>query len=244
MNTGPAAYDDFAWIYDRHWGAHAARTLEIARTLVLRDHPPPRRVLDVCCGTGQMAHLLQQAGYTVTGVDGSPEMIQYARRNAPGCELIVADVRAFTVPVPCDLALCMYDSLNHLMSVDDLRQAFQSVRGALAPGAPFLFDLNLREGYRERWRGSFGFVEDDHACVVRSAWDEPSGTAELRATMFRQRDGGWQRSDVALHQRCHSPDEVAIALAAAGFTRLRVLEGRVDLGLEKQAGRGYFLCHA
>lgn len=244
MKTDPAAYDDFAWIYDRHWGRDTLRSMDTLRTLVLGDHPAPRRVLDLCCGTGQLDHALHQAGYAVTGVDGSAEMIGHARRNAPGCEFIVADARAFSVSEPCDLALCMYDSLNHLMSLDDLRQAFRAVRGALRPGAAFLFDLNMREGYRERWRGSFGFAEDDYAGIFRSAWDEQAETAELRATLFRLRDGGWARSDVTLHQRCYSPDQVADALAAEGFSDLRVLDARTDLRQAKQVGRSYFLCRA
>jgi SAM-dependent methyltransferase len=112
MQTDPAAYDDFAWIYDRHWGRDTLRSMDTLRALVLGDHPAPRRVLDLCCGTGQLDHALHQAGYAVTGVDGSPEMIGHARRNAPGGEFIVADARAFSVPEPCDLALCMYDSLE------------------------------------------------------------------------------------------------------------------------------------
>ncbi|HLM66022.1 MAG TPA: class I SAM-dependent methyltransferase, partial [Longimicrobium sp.] len=152
MQTQPAAYDDLAWIYDRHWGRDTERALGTIGRLALDGRPPPARVLDLCCGTGQLDRALHERGYTVTGVDGSPEMIRHARRNAPECEFVVADVRDFSLPCAYDVALCMYDSLNHLMELGDLRRAFGAVRRALRPGAPFLFDLNLAEGYRARWR--------------------------------------------------------------------------------------------
>lgn len=241
--THPAAYDDFAWIYDRHWGRDAAWMLDAVAPLVLRDVAPPARVLDLCCGTGQMARALHDRGYDVTGVDGSAEMIRHARRNAPGCTFLVADARDFAVP-PCDLALSLYDSLNHLLEPGDLRRAFARVHAVLRPGAPFVFDLNMADGFRARWRGSFGVVEDEYACVVRSRYDEPSASAELAATLFRRGEAEWVRSDVVLHQRCYAEAEVTAALAAEGFSQVRVFDAARDLGLKKQVGRSFFLAVA
>ncbi|HEX6040189.1 class I SAM-dependent methyltransferase [Longimicrobium sp.] len=244
VTTNPAAYDDFAWIYDRHWGRDAAWMLDAIAPLVLRGVPAPARVLDLCCGTGQMARALHDRGYDVTGVDGSAEMVRYARRNAPGCTFVVADARDFAVPGPYDLALSLYDSLNHLLQPDDLRRAFACVHAALRPGAPFLFDLNMADGFRARWRGSFGVAEDEYACIVRSRFDEPDASAELAATIFRRGEAEWARSDVVLHQRCYTEDEVRAALAAEGFSGVRVFDAARDLGLTKQVGRGFFLATA
>lgn len=243
MQTDPAAYDDFAWIYDRHWGRDTVRGLATLDRLVLDDHPPPARVLDLCCGTGQLDEALHARGYTVTGMDGSPSMLYHARRNAPECTFFQADARDFAVPQPHDLALCLYDSLNHLLEADDLRRAFRCVRAALRRGAPFLFDLNMDEGFRARWRGSFGLVEDDNACIARSSYDASAAAAEFHATIFRLRDG-WQRSDVVLHQRCHPVDDVLAALADAGFRDVRVIDAQRDLGIARQVGRSYFLAIA
>lgn len=243
MKSEHASYDLFAWVYNRHWGVNAEWMLGAVRELVLRDLPPPGRVLDLCCGTGQLDRALQALGYEVTGVDESPEMVRFARENAPACEFIVSDVREFRAPGAFDLALCMYDSLNHLMAAEDLRRAFRAIHGALQGGAPFLFDLNMEEGFRERWRGSFAIVEDDHVCVVRPRFLDQDAVGEFRVTIFRN-ESGWTRSDVLLRQRCYAADDVTDGLSAEGFSNIRVIDALKDLGLRGQAGRSFFLCAA
>ncbi len=243
MESVAASYDALAWVYNRHWGTNAKWILSAVKELVLQDLAPPRRVLDLCCGTGHLDRALQALGYQVTGVDASPEMIRFARENAPECEFIVSDVRTFSAPGAFDLALCMFDSLNHLMSLEDLRRVFRAVHRVLRVNAPFLFDLNMEEGFRERWRGSFGIVEDDHVCVVRSRFLEQDAMGEFLVTIFRH-ESGWARSDVVLRQKCYGVDDVTRSLSAEGFSKIRVVDAAKELGLNGQAGRSFFLCAA
>ncbi|MDR7586593.1 MAG: methyltransferase domain-containing protein, partial [Armatimonadota bacterium] len=82
-----AEYDAFAWMYNRYWGQDSVqRFLPVIEKLVLPHLGPHARILDLCCGTGQLAQALAQRGYQVTGIDGSEEMIRYARINAPAVE--------------------------------------------------------------------------------------------------------------------------------------------------------------
>ena len=243
MSASASAYDAFAWVYDRHWGPDIGWKLEAVRRLALDDLPPPRRVLDLCCGTGHLDRALGELGYAVTGVDASPAMIRLARDNAPACEFVVADVGDFRAPRAFDLALCMFDSLNHLMTEHELRRAFRAIHGALEPGARFLFDLNMEAGYRERWQRSAAIVEDDHVCVMRSRFLQAEGVGEYLVTVFR-RQPEWVRADITFRQRCYAPDEITRALAAEGFSGIRVLDAVADLGLAGHVGRSVFVCDA
>src|SRR5678815_2565685 len=92
-------YDAIAHIYDEYWGARLAKlALHCLQKILLPRLSSGARILDLCCGTGQLAALLVQRGYSVTGVDGSPAQIALARTNAPGVEFIVDDARSFQVP--------------------------------------------------------------------------------------------------------------------------------------------------
>ncbi len=187
--TRDSDYDLFAWFYNKYWGSgpasFAMRALPILDKLLLSALPPTARVLDLCCGTGQLAHALTVRGFEVMGIDASIEMLRYARTNAPTAEVLLADARAFTLPPVYHGAVSIYDSLNHVISLEDLAKVFYNVEAALVPGGRFLFDLNMDEGYRARWRGSFGFAENDHACVIQSAYDPEDRTGRFDATLFR-----------------------------------------------------------
>ena len=66
-------------------------------------------------------------GYRVTGIDASEEMIRFPRERS-ACAFIVADIRDISAHESFDAALCMYDSLNHFMRLEDLQRALVAIR--------------------------------------------------------------------------------------------------------------------
>ena len=246
--TAPSQYDDLAWFYHKYWGggptSFASRVLPIVDRLVLGHVPRGGWILDLCCGTGQLARELSERGYRVTGVDGSAEMLRFARDGAPGVEFVHADARSFAPPAHFDAALCLYDSLNHLMQVADLSAALRNVYSALRRGGPFLCDFNLQAGFEARWRGSFGLVGDDHALVYRSSYDATPRVGQATVTMFRLQQDVWRRTDVTMHERCYTDEQIKDVLRAAGFTDLAIFDAERDLGMRGEVGRGFFLARA
>lgn len=238
-------YDAFAWMYNRHWGSFATRIVPVLEELILNALPANARILDLCCGTGQLAHALSAEGFKLTGLDGSESMIAIARKSAPDATFRTDDVRDFTINGEFHAALSTFDSLNHVMSLDELTSVFRNVHGALLGGGIFGFDLNMEEGYRTRWRGSHGYVEDDHACIARSSHLPEEGIGKTEITMFFRRGEGWERSDVTLLQRCYTAEEILEALQSAGFVGAEAYDGARDLGeeLSKHPGRTFFVCH-
>ncbi|HEY9089062.1 MAG TPA: methyltransferase domain-containing protein [Anaerolineaceae bacterium] len=236
-------YDRFAWIYNQHWGGFSQMVLPLLDQMILGDLPAGARVLDVACGTGHVSRLLVERGYQVTGIDGSAEMLAYARENAPGAEFIAADARDFSLPAQYAAALSTFDSLNHILVLDELEQAFARIFAALLPGGRFAFDLNLEEGYVTGWNGHWGDSFEDHAYVWKNSYDPEERLARFDATLFRLEDGCWQRSDVTLWQRSYPPADVLAALQRVGFTGLQAwqVSERIHLvPLQPDARRGFF----
>jgi SAM-dependent methyltransferase len=239
-------YDRFASVYNKYWGNEfTPRLFPILESLVLRQLPGEASILDLCCGTGQLARTLTGLGYRVTGIDGSDEMLRHARENAPRAEFFQADARDFSLPSTFDAVISVFDSLNHVMTLEELTAVFRNVHTALAPGGPFLFDLNMAAGFSIVWNDNFGIVEDDMVCVVRTSYDPDAKTARFDATIFNSPDG-WQRVDLSLLQRCYEESEIRSALEAAGFggiTGHAHDERRGLVELDDSADRAFFLCH-
>ena len=236
------AYDPFARIYDKHWGSFATNVYPTLDHLVLRNIPAGSAVLDLCCGTGQLAARLSRQGFLTMGLDGSEKMIQLARKNAPDVEFVVQDARNFILPYRVSAVFSTFDSLNHVMSLVELEQVFQSVLSALDCGGYFTFDLNMEEGYHSRWRGSFGYVEDNHVCVVQSSHDTNKKIGRIKVTLFQLEGSDWRRTDFSLHQRWYDESEITNSLRRAGFVELKSYDGNEPIVEgEPHQGRMFFV---
>ena len=154
-------------------------------------------------------------------------------------ELLVLGLDVLSGP---EIAVSIFDSLNHIMSLSELTEAFRHVRASLADDAPFLFDLNTEDGYRDRWRGSFGITSDEEVVVARSSFDADEGVGLMNLTVMTREGDLWRRMNVRLTQRCYSEREVTAALGEAGFNDVAVFDAR-DVGLD-EVGRAFFRCQA
>lgn len=230
-------YDQFAWCYTRGWGDEYHKQAGA----VLEGHVFPRlapgaRVLDLCCGCGNLAVVLLAQGFQVTGIDGSARMLEFARERAPEAEFLIADARTFRFNAAFDAVLSTFDSLNHVLRLEELEAVFRNVHAALRKGGLFVFDLNMLESFETMWRGDMADVQDNAVAVTRGRYDPDQRLGRAEVTMFRL-DGGWQRSDVTVFERCYSEDEVCAALERAGFHDLLALDAR-DGGMRGDTGLG------
>jgi SAM-dependent methyltransferase len=236
------AYEPFAHFYEQYWCEEVPPAIfTVIERLLLPELARGSSILDVCCGTGYTVARLERMGYSVTGLDGSRRMLQCAKTRAPRSSFVLADARSFHAAQKFDAALSTFDSLNHLLTQEDLEAAMRNVHGALAAGGLFLFDMNLESGFLNHWADYFSIVEERAACILRGHYDREKKIGRYDITMFRLRDKAWQRTDARITERCYSMKEIKGALRAAGFREFSVYDARRDMGLEDHTGRKFFL---
>jgi SAM-dependent methyltransferase len=240
------SYNHYARIYNQFVGSFAANLFgPIIERTILRSLPPPAVLLDLCCGTGQIAQVLTTRGYYVTGVDSSAEMLCFARTNAPAAEFICADVRQVTLTVRYHAAFSVFDSLNHILDLEDLTIVFQKVYAALFDNGVFLFDLNTETGYKSRWNGYYHAIANDYVYLLSPHYDPDSKMAHDPLVLFTaQPDGTWLRTDEIINERCYDEREILSTLQSTGFTEVQCLDAVNDLGLSPEIGlgRAVFIC--
>ncbi|WOI60623.1 class I SAM-dependent methyltransferase [Streptomyces fradiae] len=96
--------------------------------------PPGARVLDVGSGTGRpAAERLVRAGFDVTGIDVSAEMVRVARERVPGARFERADVRTFEPPAGGYDAVCAFFPLL-VMDQPEVADSLTRMASWVAPG--------------------------------------------------------------------------------------------------------------
>ncbi len=234
-------YDRFAWFYNRYWGPEfCSPALAIYNVLLFPHLPAGCRILDLCCGTGQISAELHQRGFQITGLDGSDAMLRFARQNAPNVEFIHADARTFHQPQNYQCVISAFDSLNHIMELEELTKVFRNVYEALTDDGIFLFDLNIEDA-SELLGSTLDMIEDDHVCIVRGSYNQLKKLKRYEVTMFQLEQSGWQRADLTLLQRYYDTEDVLGALADAGFVRVKTYDARREFGFSLSDGRMFYL---
>jgi demethylmenaquinone methyltransferase/2-methoxy-6-polyprenyl-1,4-benzoquinol methylase len=92
---------------------------------------PGDRVLDACCGTGDLALAAGREGGIVTGLDFAPRMLERARRKSTSITWVEGDVLALPFPdASFDAATVGFGVRN----VPELEAGLRELRRVLRPG--------------------------------------------------------------------------------------------------------------
>ncbi len=108
------------------------------------------RILDLGCGFGRHALELASRGYSVVGVDITPEYVQEACRRAAeqhlSAEFIFADIRDLTFSAEFDVVINMADgAIGYLETDEENLKIFDVISRALKPGGKHLMYVCSQE---------------------------------------------------------------------------------------------------
>lgn len=167
-----------------------ARELEpTARALVdqaaLR---PGEAVLDLGCGTGNVALLAAERGARVTGVDPARRLVEVATGAArsTGRDLVLKQGSAEAIPAP-DGSFDVVLSHFAVIFCDDEQAAMREVCRVLAARGRFLFTAWMAAGAVHDALGTFARAMEAAAPAPsppRFAWRDPDAIRELLARHF------------------------------------------------------------
>ncbi|MDR1831533.1 MAG: class I SAM-dependent methyltransferase [Fusobacteriaceae bacterium] len=186
-------YDSFMAYADYgKWEALVAET--IGKTGVPRE-----AVLDLGCGTGTLLFLLEPKFQRLKGLDLSDKMLALARKkyrravaageNAAGkIEFVSGDMISFEFPEKYPLITSFFDTVNHILSEEELSCHFRSVKNALTPGGVYIFDLVDRAFMGEMFpQNSYVDNREEFCCIWELERDEDIDY--IKATYFIREKG-------------------------------------------------------
>lgn len=190
----------YAIYYDIVFGRNVDSEVDFLIELVRRHRGrPPIRVVDLGCGPGYHARAFARRGLTAIGLDWCDEMIRFARdeaaREGTDVDWRVGDMRALALPEPVDLAVCLFDSIDSLCSIDDFVEHFRAVAANLAADGLYVIGQSHQRDVSIIDYGPFHYEGERDGRRVRLDWatdakiDTLSQTADVELVVHVHEDG-------------------------------------------------------
>ncbi len=186
---------------------------------------PLSKGLDIGCGGGWFTRAFQRHGYQMTGMDISPQMLDFAQETAlkEGVrgEYILGDITKTKLPARFDFVTAINDCVNYIPKTR-LDKAFKNIHGALQKGGIFLFDISSERKFREKIANTVCADDRDDITYLSFNKQEEDGVT-MDVTLFvKNTDGKFERLDETHRQYIYKEEEILSALARNGFECLEV----------------------
>jgi SAM-dependent methyltransferase len=183
----------------------------------------PRALLDVACGTGRHARVFAELGFSVTGVDINPALLEHAR----GGRFLQGDMRSLDTlglePGSFAAVTCLFDSIGYPVTNDGVLATLRGVRSLLAPGGRLVAEF-LHTPAMLRFASPLGVKRwplDGDGELVRisqTVLDEARSLMKVDYELIELRaDGGWERHAERQENRFFGVEEMRALLDAAGL---------------------------
>jgi SAM-dependent methyltransferase len=204
------------------------------------------RVIDVACGPGYHGRALALQGYKTYGLDLRAEMLRFAaeetaqetplQSKGSGPEWIEADMRTFKLKQPVDMAFCVFDGLDCLLTNENLKLHFQAVAANLTPGGLYLIDLShpseIDWTHYKKFHYSGqrdGIKVDIHWATNDPTYDLATGIAKVEVKMLVDDHG--QKIEVVdmAEERLMFPQEINLLAELSGALKVLAWYGDFDI---------------
>jgi SAM-dependent methyltransferase len=179
---------------------------------------PIRSVVDAGCGAGVLAAALVEAGFSVTGIDNSGELLKAARAGVPEARFVNASIYEVEIPC-CQAVIAVGEPLTYHAAdaeADRLVQSFfERVSAILPSGGVLIFDV-IETG-EPSLSGRFWSSGEDWAVLSQTSEDQAARTLVRTIETFRRVGDLFRRGREIHHVRLFETRELSSQLAGFGF---------------------------
>lgn len=214
----------------------------------LRHFPKnKKKLLELACGTGIQSIRFKQAGFDVTGLDLSADMLDLAKKRAQSAHLDIPFIQGNMLDLSSvgkfDLVTCYSDSLCYMEDEVAVGDVFEQVYAHLNSGGTFIFDVHSTYQTDEIFPG-YAYHEntENFAMVWDTYRDEASHSIVHELTFFIQDDDGrFARYDEVHEERTYDLLTYDILLEQAGFKTVKVYADFTDDIPKEDSKRWFFV---
>jgi cyclopropane fatty-acyl-phospholipid synthase-like methyltransferase len=243
-------YRRFAYIYDELMkDVPYDQWVKLVQQVTQRYDIPGRDLLDIGCGSGELAIRLVQEGWNVTGVDLSEDMLIVAQEKAAKfgitLPLFQQDMRELDGLGTYDVITIFCDSINYLATEQDVQQTFQHVYRHLKLNGWFIFDVHSIYKIMQIFMNeSFTWNGDKISYIWNCFPGEAPNSVEHELTFFvlDEATGLYERFDEVHVQRTFSILTYEKWLEHAGFHIEAIVADESFEPVSDTTERVFFIC--
>ncbi len=183
------------------------------------------RILEIGCGSGNLASYFPDAGYDYVGMDTAEGMLKIARRVAPAARFVRGDMRRFSFTRKFDAVIITGRSFTYMTTNSDVLSALKSVHTSLRPRGFLFFDnfdaaaifknFSRRLTQKARFGGKRFVRYSEKSMNLETGWTW-NWKARYEVTENRSKQVLFDKSVL----RAFTPDELSLFLHLAGFAAL------------------------
>ncbi len=240
-----SAYESFASVYDMFMDNIDYPSWSRYLIGLLKQHGvSDGLVCELGCGTGSMTELLAEAGYDMIGIDSSVEMLERAqdKKYESGHDILYLnqDMREFELYGTVRAIVSVCDSMNYIVTEEDLLQVFRLVNNYLDPGGVFIFDMNTEAKYRGIGESTIAENRKNGSFIWENSYDPEKRINEYQLTLFIPEGDGenlFRRYEEVHVQRAYPLETVAALIRKAGMTYEGAFEAFTDHVPDDKSGR-------
>lgn len=168
-------------------------------------------LIDIGCGQGEFARLLEHNGVSTFGVDLSAKQIKIA--SAKGLNVKCIDIKDIKQKYSC--ATAVFDVVNYL---DDayLKQFFTYTYDLLKDDGYFIFDINSNFGFSEVAVGALTIDIGEKFIAIDANFDDNKLYTDI--TLFTKNKSCYTKHSGTIVQYYHTNEILKNILQQVGFT--------------------------
>ena len=261
------SYTDFAYVYDlfmdnvpyAEWAQRTDSLLREYDELIVPEGDEAlaseaHLLLDLGCGTGRFTRLMRDLGYDCIGIDSSEQMLQIAMDHEPDADedggdrrilYLLQDMRTPELYSTVGAVVSVCDSINYLLTAEDILKTFKSVNNYLYPRGLFIFDFNTVHYYRDVL-GDTVIAENrpEGSFIWENYYDDETRINEYDLTIYIRSDESaetYSRSEETHEQRAYDADEITELIRQAGMETVRVFDSDTGDDVTEETSRVCFV---
>jgi len=225
-------YDELASVYEAMYDTFIDYRAEFEfYNQILTSHGKTE-VLEVGCGTGNLANHFIQSGKEYIGFDMSQAMIELGQAKAPTAQFLIGDMREFKLPKPVQSAIITARTISYLYTNSDVNSSFKSLYDNLNDNGILCFDIIDANRFVPMMASDELITHEASAAGVdyvrKSDWQLMQRIGmdyDWLSTYYKKTENGLVAlgTDVA-KVRTFTKDEIQIFLTLNGFKVLDIID--------------------